>query len=462
MIIERFFTSELAQVAYAVGDRDAGEVAIIDPRRDIDEYIRWASVQNLRIVAVLETHVHADFVSGAPALAAETGAPVYGSRMGEQEFDHIPVDDGRVIEIGSVRVTAIHTPGHTPEHISWQAEDTREPDAAPVLFSGDALFAGDVGRPDLLGEEHTEELVDSLYDTVTNIFKAMPDDMIVYPGHTAGSSCGKNIGSSPYTRIGLEKAMNYAFKPKTRDAFADAVMGGMPDPPAYYPVLKKVNKVGATPLDQLDDIGPLSAEQLEDHVASGAMVVDARSRAAYAAGHVPGSVFVGTDGSFANWMGWFAPYDRDLVLITTDARQAEEVLTMLRRIGIDRVAGYFAGIERWGESGRELDTVEMVSVDELMHERGSGEPVVLDVRSDDEYEDGHIDGAKHFFLPRIIRGELPEIDRDTEITIVCGTGYRSMIAAALLENAGYERVRDLDGGMEAWNEAVRSAGSLAS
>lgn len=462
MIIERFFTSELAQVAYAVGDRDAGEVAIVDPRRDIDEYVSWASAQSLRIVAVLETHVHADFVSGAPALARETGAPVYASRMGEQDFDHIPVDDGLVVEIGAVRLTAIHTPGHTPEHMSWQADDTGDPDASPVLFSGDALFVGDVGRPDLLGEEHTEGLVDSLYDTVTNIFKRMPDDMIVYPGHTAGSSCGKNIGSAPYTRIGLEKAMNYAFKPETRAAFAEAVMSGMPDPPTYYPVLKQVNKRGATPLDQLEDMAALTVEGLEDGIASGAMVIDVRSKSDFGSGHIPGSQFVGTDGSFATWMGWFAPYDRELILVASDARQAREARTMLLRIGIDRVVGYFAGIDRWRESGRELGTVDLVSVEELARERERGNAIVLDVRSDEEYEDRHIPGAKHLYLPRIIRGALPEVDRATEVTVVCGTGYRSMIAASILQDAGYERVRDLDGGMVAWGEADMGADSIAS
>ena len=463
MIIERFFTPELAQVAYAVGDREAAEVAIIDPRRDIDEYLRWASGNHLRIVAVLETHVHADFVSGAPELGRATGAPVYASRLGEQEFDHIPVDDGTVIEVGAVRLTAIHTPGHTPEHIAWLAEDTRDPEGAPVLFSGDALFAGDVGRPDLLGRERTQELVDALYDTVTNVFKTMPDDTVVYPGHTAGSSCGKNIGSAPYTRIGLEKAMNYAFKPETREAFAEAVMSGMPDPPAYYPHLKKVNARGATPLDMLDDVASLSVEELEDRLASGALVVDVRAREAFAAGHIPGSVFVGTDGGFAEWMGWFAPYDRDVVLVAADAGQAGEALTMLRRIGIDRVSGYFAGLERWGESGRPLDSIEIATPGGLEAElQSGGSPVVLDVRSDDEFASGHIDGAVHLHLARLIRGERPEIDRDAEVTVVCGSGYRSMIAASLLKASGYGRVRNLDGGMNAWRELVAGEGSVAS
>jgi len=233
MIVERFFTPELAQVAYAVGDQAVGKVALIDPRRDVGQYVEWARKRNVSIVAILETHVHADFVSGAAELACATGARVYTSRLGRQAFEHVPVDDGWTLDIGAMRLTALHTPGHTPEHMSWLAEDTRYPDAVQVLFSGDALFVGDVGRPDLLGEGQTDALVRDLFNTVDTVFRNLPDDTMVYPGHTAGSSCGKNIGSDPHTTIGREKAMNYAFRPRTLAAFTDAVMRDMPDPPAY-------------------------------------------------------------------------------------------------------------------------------------------------------------------------------------------------------------------------------------
>jgi hydroxyacylglutathione hydrolase len=462
MLIERFFTPELAQVAYAVGDRDAGEAAIIDPRRDVDVYVAWAKREGLRIVAVLETHVHADFVSGALELARATGAPIYASRLGEQAFDHIPVDDGFALDIGSVQLTAIHTPGHTPEHIAWRAEDTAEPDAAPLLFSGDALFVGDVGRPDLLGAERTGELVDRLYETVTQIFKRMPDETIVYPGHTAGSSCGKKIGDDPQTTIEREKAMNHAFKPATREAFAEAVMGGMPEPPAYYPVLKRVNAAGATPLDDLPDVLPMTAEGVEDALAGGFLVVDVRDQEAFAAGHIPGSVFVGADSNFATWMGWLAPYERDLVLIAGDAAQAREAVTMLRRIGLDRVAGYHVGVDGWRRSGRPLDAFDTVTHEALMAERDRGDAgPIIDVRGGDEFAMGHLDGAAHHWLPRIARGELPATDRDAPLTLVCQSGYRSTLAASLLRAAGFGQVRNLRGGMDAWNETREEARSIA-
>lgn len=460
MIVKRFFTPELAQVAYAVGD--AGKVAIIDPRRDVDIYTEWADVTDNEIVAVLETHVHADFVSGSLELASRTGAPIYASRLGEQEFDHVPVEDGMTLDIGTVQLTAIHTPGHTPEHIAWKAEDSSAPDAKPLLFSGDALFVGDVGRPDLLGQGRTQELVDSLYETVSSIFKTLPDDMIVYPDHTAGSSCGKNIGSEPYTTIGNEKAMNYAFKPDSREAFADAVMRDMPEPPAYYPVMKKVNKQGAVPLDTLGRMQRLTADQLQDQIASGAMVIDTRSQKEFAAGHIPGSVFVGVGSSFSTWMGWLAPYDRDLALIANDEEQAQEALTMLHRIGLDRVAGYHAGVESWRQSGRSLASLEVASAEEVMREQNSGEkPMVLDVRSESEYDSGHIDGAEHQFLGKIAQGDLPALDRSEEVTVVCGAGYRSTVAASLMMANGFKDVRNIAGGMEAWNEAKARSSSIA-
>lgn len=461
MIVERFFTPELAQVAYAVGD--AGKVAIVDPRRDVSIYTDWAARTGNEITAILETHVHADFVSGSIELARVTGAPIYASRMGEQEFDHVPVDDGMTLDIAAVRLTAIHTPGHTPEHISWKAEDTSDPGSDPVLFSGDALFVGDVGRPDLLGQGRTQELVDSLYATVTNVFKTLPDEMVVYPGHTAGSSCGKNIGSSPHTTIGNEKATNYAFKPDSREAFADAVMRDMPEPPAYYPVLKKVNKEGAVLLEQLGGPRPMSVEQLDDQFASNAMVIDIRSKEAFAAGHIPGTVFVGVGSNFATWMGWLSPYDRDLVLIAADEAQIREAVTMLHRIGLDRVAGYHVGIDSWQESGRPIQTLEVTYPEVVMREQERGEdPTVLDVRSDSEYDMGHINGAVHHFAGKIAQSSLPNLDKNEGITVVCGSGYRSTVAASLMQANGFESVRNLAGGMEAWNEAKAGVRSIAS
>ena len=453
MLIERFFTPELAQVAYAVGDRDRGEVVIIDPRRDVDEYVQWARENDLRIVGILETHVHADFVSGAPILAVETGAPIYASRLGNQDFEHTPVDGGFVLEIGQAKITAVHTPGHTPEHISWKAEDTRDPDAAAVVFSGDTLFVGDVGRPDLLGTEQTDSLVEQLYQTVTNVFQKLPEGTIVYPGHTAGSSCGKMIGDDPNTTIGREQRENYAFQPESATKFKEAVMGGMPSAPTYYPELKKVNKVGAEAIATLPEGTELSTEAVAEKLANGAMVVDTRSKRTVAQGYIPGTVFVGAGNDLSSWMGWFAPYDRDIVLFVESEKDYEQSRLMLHRIGLDRVVGYMNGIDGWKASGRELATIGEVTVESVKDRLGQpGAPIVLDVRSKSEFDDGHIPGAVHHFLGEMTQGDMPDLPKDSEIQVICGSGYRSMIASTLMSNAGFTDVNSVLGGMDAWNE----------
>jgi hydroxyacylglutathione hydrolase len=301
-----------------------------------------------------------------------------------------------------------------------------------------------------------------LYETVTTVFKRLPGDMVVYPGHTAGSSCGKKIGDDPNTTIGREKAMNYAFRPESRDAFADAVMGDMPQPPAYYPVLKKVNTVGAEPLAELPPVPALSLGAVEDALASGTVVIDVRSTEAFAEGHIPGTVFVGAGSSFSTWMGWLAPYDRELLLIADDAAQAREAQTMAHRIGLDRIAGYHVGVDAWRESGRPLETLERVSAGDVIDERERGAAMtILDIRGADEYEMGHIDGAAHHWLARIARGELPDLDPAEPITLVCQSGYRSTVAASLLRARGFNRLRNIAGGMEAWEAAQDATRSIA-
>jgi len=253
ILADRIFTPGLAQVAYLIADTDAREVAIIDPRRDIDEYVGWAEERELRFVAIIETHVHADFVSGGKELSRATGAPVYSPGPGEVEYEHIPIDDGDLINVGRARLKAVWTPGHTPEHMAFLLLPDRESDVPVALYSGDVLFVGDVGRSDLLGEEATERLSHQLYETVTDRLKTLPDEVVIYPGHTAGSSCGKKIGDAPSTTIGAEKRGNHAFQYNSRESFVSGVMEGMPAPPAYYPHLKKVNKAGATFLADLPE-----------------------------------------------------------------------------------------------------------------------------------------------------------------------------------------------------------------
>lgn len=454
--LDRVFTPGLAQVAYLVADEDAGVAAVIDPRRDVDVYLDWARAHGVRIGAILETHVHADFVSGAKELAAATNAPVYASRLGQEEFPHTPLDDGDEVTVGSVRLRAYFTPGHTPEHLSYLLLDPARGDRPVALFSGDSLFVGDVGRPDLLGERATQGLAEQLYQTVVERFMPLPDDLVVYPGHTAGSSCGKKIGDAPHTTIGQEKLVNYAFQARSRDEFIASVLRGMPTPPTYYPVLKKVNKAGALLLAELPEGEPLSPDQVVARAAAGALVIDARTPEAFGMGHVPGAVFAGLGSNFVAWMGWLAPYDRDLILVLDNDEDYQEARTELRRIGLDRVAGYLqGGMEAWRAAGKEVVTLPQLSVQELaawLREDGR-RPVVLDVRSDDEWQSGHIAGARHQYAGEIARGQAAPVDGDRPVAVICGSGYRSSVVSSLLQTRGLKNLLNVSDGMEAWEAA---------
>lgn len=455
--LDRIFTPGLAQVAYLVADEAAGVAAIIDPRRDIDAYLDWATARDVRITAILETHVHADFVSGSRELAAATGAPIYASRLGQEEFTHTPLDDGDEVAVGAVRLRAYFTPGHTPEHMSYLLFDPAGGDRPLALFSGDALFVGDVGRPDLLGKGATRGLAEQLYRTVVDRLKTLPDDVVVYPGHTAGSACGKKIGDAPSTTIGQEKLVSYAFHARSEEDFIERVLVDMPAPPTYYPVLKRVNKAGAALLAALPAGTPLTPDMVAAQQAAGALIIDARTPEAFSAGHIPGAVFTGLGPNFVAWLGWLAPYDRDLILVLDHDADFVGARTELRRIGLDRVAGFLAGgMDTWRADGRAIVTLPQLSVQEL-GARLAGDSqglTVLDVRSDDEWASGHIAGARHRYAGEIAQGaDIPLDDSTGPVAVICGSGYRSSVANSLLQARGLRNLINVSGGMTAWQAA---------
>jgi hydroxyacylglutathione hydrolase len=449
MIVDRIYTPGLAQVAYLVADEAAGVTAVIDPRRDIETYREWAAERDLRIETILETHVHADFVSGARELAAATGATIFTSRRGEQEFPHHRLDDGDEVAVGHLRLRAFWTPGHTPEHLGYLLID---PDAGPdpiALFSGDVLFAGEIGRPDLLGPGQTQRLVEQLYDTVVNRLSQLPDDVIVYPGHTAGSPCGKKIGDAPQTTIGQEKRFNYAFQARSKEEFVQTVMEGMPRPPAYYPVMKRVNKVGPTLLRDLPAGKPLSVSEVAARQAAGALLIDARPADRFARGHIPGAVSVALGPNFAIWAGWLTPYDREVVLILDEDEQYEDALRELRRIGIDAVAGYLAGgIAAWQAAGKPVERMETVRVTDLSSCLSAY--TVLDVRDRTEWAAGHIAGAVNAPAGDLARGAAAPVNGSGPVAVICGTGFRSAVASSLLQQKGKHDIVNVEGGMDAW------------
>ena len=456
MVIERFYTPGLAHVAYGVADPEQKDAAIIDPRRDIDDYLAWAEDRGFRIVAILETHVHADFVSGARELAAATGAPLYAGRLGETEFPHQPLDDGDEVPVGRLRLRALWTPGHTPEHISYLLFDPLHGEEPVALFSGDVLFAGEIGRPDLLGPEATRGLIEQLYETVFERLASLPDAVVVYPGHGAGSPCGKKIGDAAQTTIGMEKLVNYAFQAREKADFVRAVMEGMPLPPAYYPTMKRVNKVGPALLRDVPEGGPLTVAAAETLQRAGALVIDARTPAEFAAGHLPGAVNVGLGTNFAIWAGWLAPYGRQVVLILANDADYEQARTELRRIGIDDVAGYLAdGFAAWVASGRPVERLEELPA-EALAARITGKSNgfrVLDVRDESEWTAGHVPGARNIAAGALAVGTELDFGPDEPVAVICGTGYRSSVAASLLQQRGLRQVMTVPGGMAAWTEA---------
>ncbi len=459
MKIERIYTPGLAQIAYLVGDESSGVAALIDPRRDVNEYLDLAQSLGLRITHVFETHVHADFVSGAQEVVRATEATIYASRLGESTFDHVAIDDGDVIEVGSLRFQAYWTPGHTPEHMAFLVTDPAVSDAPQTLFSGDMLFVGEVGRPDLLGEAQTAQLVDQLFMSIRERLIPLDDEIIVYPGHGAGSACGKKIGDSPSTTIGQEKRFNYAFQIPDRDEFRSAIMDGMPPAPTYYPVLKRINKHGAPMMSELSPGQPLTADALEQQVRNGSFLVDARTQDAFGGAHIPGATFAGLGPNFTAWMGWLAPFEQDIVLVLAVDDQFEDARTELRRIGLDRVAGYLqGGMATWESEGRDIATLPQISVNDLQEQltNDSADIQVLDVRSLDEWNGGHIDGATHRYLADIIRenGSAAKVSENgTTTAIICGSGYRSSVAASVLQQAGTKNLVNVVGGMTAWQSA---------
>lgn len=456
MMMERFYTPGLAQVAYLVADEAAGEAAVIDPRRDVDAYLAWARAHHCRIAAILETHVHADFVSGARELASVTGAPIHAGRLGQQDFPHRPLDDGDEIAVGALRLKALWTPGHTPEHMAYLLIDPAQRPEPFALFSGDVLFVGEVGRPDLLGAEQTEQLAGQLFHTVTERLCRLDDEIVVYPGHTAGSACGKKIGDAPSTTMGQEKRLNYAFQGRRKGEFIKMVLADMPLPPTYYPVLKKVNKAGPVLLSGLDAGAGLMPGAVQKTQAAGAMVIDTRAQEEFGAGHIPGAIFAGLGPNFTAWMGWLAPYGRPLVLVlATDDRYAE-ALTELRRIGLDHVAGYLkGGMAAWDVAGLRVERLPQMSARQLNSRLVGTENglAVLDVRADDEWAMGHIDGARHLFAGEIAQGAEAPVDGGKEVALICGSGYRSSVAASVLQASGRNHLINVSGGMNAWMDA---------
>jgi glyoxylase-like metal-dependent hydrolase (beta-lactamase superfamily II)/rhodanese-related sulfurtransferase len=455
MKIEQIYTGCLAQGAYYIESK--GEVAIIDPLREVKPYIKRAKLDDAKIKYIFETHFHADFVSGHVTLSKATGAHIVFGPNGETSFDSIIAKDGQVFKLGDVTITVLHTPGHTMESSVYLLKDENGKDYA--IFSGDTLFLGDVGRPDLaqkMGELTEEDLAGFLYDSLRTKVMPLADDVIVYPAHGAGSSCGKNLSKETVDTLGNQKATNYALRADmTKKEFIKEVTDGLLPPPQYFPLNVKMNKEG---YDDFQDVLKRSAKALSPDIFESAaneteaVILDVRHQNDFAKGHIPRSIFIGLDGSFAPWVGaLIADVKQPILLVTPEGRE-EETITRLSRVGFDQTLGYLKGsFESWRKSAKEYDTVSSIPASVFKEANESSNLSVFDVRKEGEFLSEHVLDAHHTPLD-YINNHLTEFPDKETFYVHCAGGYRSMIAASILKSRGIHNLIDIQGGFEAIKE----------
>lgn len=455
MFFQHVYDETLAQASYIIGCQVSGEALVIDAKRDVDTYLEIAQQNNLKITKVTETHIHADFLSGSRELVALTGAELLLSDEGgpdwQYEFAHTGLKHGDVIRLGNLSLEVLHTPGHTPESISFLLTDHPATDEPIMLFTGDFVFVGDVGRPDLLekaaGMLGTQEVgAKQLFESIKR-FKDLPDYVQVWPGHGAGSACGKSLGAVPSSTVGYEKIRNWALQYGEVESFTKDLLDGQPEAPKYFAMMKKLNKVDRPLLTEVPKHRKLTKEAFLQVYEEGMMVIDTRHKTAYAAGYLPHSVNVQNNKSFSNWMGWIMDYDVPFVLIADEA-EMEDITRKLMRIGLDKIHGY---IDEIGDLGVSLQTAAVIDMEAFEAALDEEHVQVVDVRNEKEFTDGHIQGATHVFVGTLT-DNLDKLDRTKDLVIHCQAGDRSTIAYSLLKKHGFESVRNYAGGMKEWVE----------
>ncbi|HUF35486.1 MAG TPA: rhodanese-like domain-containing protein [Gemmatimonadales bacterium] len=467
MLLQRLYDPRLAQASYLIGCGAAGEAVVIDANRDVDQYLHAAQALGLRIAHVTETHIHADYVSGSRELAARAGATLYLSDEGGPDWRYefgraagaVLLHEGDELVVGSVRLRALHTPGHTPEHLSFLVTDGAAATEPIAAVTGDFVFVGDVGRPDLLERAvHRKGTMEQAARTLfrsLHRFKSQPDYLQIWPGHGAGSACGKGMSAIPHSTVGYERRFNWAFAVEDEDEFVRLVLAGQLEPPAYFGLMKRVNREGPPPLGGLPHPPRLPGSRLRSLLRSGAYVVDIRPAAEFAARHVPGTLNLPLTRSFTLWAGSLLPYDRELYLLTAGPGEAQalEAARDLSLIGLDRVAGSFGpeALDAWTADGGSLGRSESVSAAAAADLASRG-ATVLDVRSEAEWQAGHIPGARHVPLG-FLSERLDELPPGRPLVVHCQGGGRSAIAASLLAASGVAGVVNLEGGFSEWTAA---------
>lgn len=457
MLLKYFYDKKLAQASYLVGCAATGEALVVDPARDISPYLATARAEGLQITHITETHIHADFVSGSRELAAQTGATLYLSNMGDANWKYqfaaantVLIQDGDYWMVGNIRVDVLATPGHTPEHVVFQITDTAAADEPMGLFTGDFIFVGAVGRPDLLERAagYAGTMVVGARQQYQNIQRMLnlPDYLQIWPGHGAGSACGKALGALPSTTLGYEKRFNPAFQFEDEDSFVEWLLAGQPEPPTYFAQMKKINKVGPALLQELPAPVELTPAQVEQHIVDGRMVIDTRDGVEYASGHLVGTLNIpASSNGFNTYVGWYIDYTQPLYLIV-EADRLEAVVRDLRAIGIDTVAGYITPdrLSNLSDMTTQYGHQQVVALGDDVQ--------FLDIRNLTEYQERHIPNALHIPMGYIAR-HLDQISRTQSVVVYCTTGIRSQIVASFLQKHGFNNVANLQGGIEAWQAA---------
>tara|TARA_R110001632_G_scaffold194733_3_gene316192 strand:+ start:3177 stop:4586 length:1410 start_codon:yes stop_codon:yes gene_type:complete len=455
MKVEQIYTGCLAQGAYYIESK--GEVAIIDPLREVKPYINRAKVDGAKIKYIFETHFHADFVSGHLTLGKATGAPIIFGPNANPSFDAVIAADNQEFKLGDVTIIALHTPGHTMESTTYLLRDETGKDHA--IFSGDTLFLGDVGRPDLaqkMGSITEKDLAGFLYDSLREKIMPLADDVTVYPAHGAGSACGKNMMKETVDTLGNQKKMNYALRADmTKDEFIAEVIDGLQPPPQYFPLNVKMNKEGYEDIDEVlkrgtQELSPEAFEAVANE--TGAIVLDVRHQDSFAKGHIPRSIFIGLDGSFAPWVGALIADVKQPLLLVTEPGREEEAITRLSRVGFDNTLGFLKGsFEAWKSATMEYDTVSSISAETFENDLKEGNPPVFDVRKESEYLSEHVVDASNTPLD-FLNDHLAEFPDNKQFFVHCAGGYRSMIAASILKSRGIHNLIDVKGGFKAIQE----------
>jgi hydroxyacylglutathione hydrolase len=468
MFFQRFYDDTLAQASYLIGCAATGEALVVDPNRNAAHYVKAAEAEGLRITHVTETHIHADFLSGTRELAHLTGAVMYLSDEGGPGWRYafgrqggaVLLHDGDHFMVGNIRIDVLHTPGHTPEHLAFVVTDTAGASAPMGIATGDFVFVGDVGRPDLLEKAakvagSADGAARALWKSLAK-FRTLPDHLQVWPGHGAGSACGKGMSAVPQSTVGYEKLFNWAFGAATEEEFVAQVLADQPEPPKYFAEMKRLNRDGPPILDGFRRPPKLEAARLPDLLGAGAIVVDARPSAAYTERHLPGTVHIPLGRSFTTWAGWLLPYDRPFYLLVSGDSPAglDEALRDLALIGLDGAAGWFGAdaITEWGRTGRGYGSTVALTPEELAARRDRGEVAVVDVRGLSEWKAGHLSGVTHIPLGYLL-DQLGEIPEGRPLVLHCQGGMRSLIAASLLESRGARDLFNLEGGLDAWERA---------